>query len=97
LPNLRAEHARVEDMKGEAFDTVTSRAFASLVDFVTLTRHQLAPGGQWMAMKGRRPDDEIADLPADVDVRDVEPLVVPGLDAQRCLVWMQPKSAAHVD
>jgi 16S rRNA (guanine527-N7)-methyltransferase len=43
-----------------------------------------------MAMKGKRPDDEIAALPADVEVFHVEPLAVPGLDAERCLVWMRP-------
>jgi 16S rRNA (guanine527-N7)-methyltransferase len=97
LPNLRAEHSRVEAMKPEAFDTVTSRAFASLADFVHLTMRHLAPGGQWMAMKGRRPDDEIANLPEEVVVRDVEPLLVPGLDAQRCLVWMRPKTLTRTD
>lgn len=89
LDNLRAEHARVEAMTGR-FDVVTSRAFASLADFVALTRARLADGGVWMAMKGQRPDDEIAALPGDVAVFHVEPLTVPGLGAQRCLVWMRP-------
>lgn len=89
LGNLRAEHARVEAMTGR-FDVVTSRAFASLADFVALTRRRLADGGVWMAMKGQRPDDEIASLPDDVEVFHVEPLAVPGLGAQRCLVWMRP-------
>jgi len=89
LPNLHAVHARVEDLKAPPFDVVTSRAFASLADFVSLTRRHLAPGGAWMAMKGRVPDDEIAALPADIEVFHVEPLQVPGLDAQRCLIWMQ--------
>jgi 16S rRNA (guanine527-N7)-methyltransferase len=70
-----------------------SRAFASLVSFVELTRHLLAPNGVWMAMKGQRPDDEIAALPRDVEVFHVEPLAVPGLAAQRCLVWMRPIGA----
>ena len=91
LPNLHAAHARVEGLRAEPFQLITSRAFASLVDFATLTRDHLAPGGVWMAMKGRVPDDEIAALPADVDVFHVEPLQVPGLEAQRCLVWMRPK------
>ena len=73
------------------FDVITSRAFASLADFVSLTRGWLAPGGVWMAMKGRRPDDEIGALPADVEVFHVEPLTVPGLAAERCLVWMRAK------
>lgn len=88
LPNLRAEHARVEDLTSR-HDIVTSRAFASLVDFIALTRERLAPGGVWMAMKGKAPDDERAGLPDDVEVFHVEPLQVPGLDAERCLVWMR--------
>ncbi|HET9822137.1 MAG TPA: 16S rRNA (guanine(527)-N(7))-methyltransferase RsmG [Burkholderiaceae bacterium] len=91
LPNLRAEHARVEALKAAPFGVITSRAFAALADFVRLTRPLLAPGGMWMAMKGKRPDDEIAALPADIGVVAVEPLSVPGLDAERCLVWMQPR------
>lgn len=90
LPNLHAEHARVESLKAAPFDVITSRAFASLPDFVRWTRPLLASGGIWMAMKGKRPDDEIAALPADVEVFHVEPLAVPGLDAERCLVWMRP-------
>lgn len=88
LPNLRAEHARVEDLNSR-HDIVTSRAFASLADFVALTRERLAPGGVWMAMKGKTPDEEQAVLPDDVEVFHVEPLHVPGLDADRCLVWMR--------
>jgi 16S rRNA (guanine527-N7)-methyltransferase len=92
LPKLHAAHTRVEDLKAEAFDVITSRAFANLVDFTTVTRRHLKPGGAWIAMKGRVPDDEIAALPATVDVFHVEQLVVPGLDAQRCLVWMREKT-----
>jgi 16S rRNA (guanine527-N7)-methyltransferase len=93
LPNLRAEHARVESLKLAPFDVVVSRAFASLADFTRLTRSLLAAHGVWMAMKGKRPDDEIATLPADVDVFHVEQLVVPELSADRCLVWMRPHVA----
>ena len=67
LRNLRAEHARVEQLQLPPFDVVVSRAFASLADFTRLTRSQLAPGGCWLAMKGKLPEDEIAALPADVD------------------------------
>lgn len=93
LPNLHAAHARVEALKAPAFDVITARAFASLADLVKLTRAQLAPSGVWMAMKGRAPEDEIRALPDDVDMFHVEPLDVPGLDAQRCLVWMRPRTA----
>lgn len=92
LPNLHAVHARVEALDvRQPFDLITSRAFASLGDFVRWTRPLLAPAGVWMAMKGRRPDDELAALPADVDVFHVEQLTVPGLEAERCLVWMRPR------
>jgi 16S rRNA (guanine527-N7)-methyltransferase len=91
LPNLHAAHSRVEALKLPPFGLITSRAFASLADFTRLTRPLLAPGGVWMAMKGKTPDDEIAALPRDIDVFHVEQLLVPGLDAERCLVWMQPK------
>jgi 16S rRNA (guanine527-N7)-methyltransferase len=90
LRNLQAEHARVEQLCIVAVDVVVSRAFASLADFAALTRQHLAPGGCWLAMKGRLPEEEIAALPADVAVFHVEPLQVPGLDARRCLVWMRP-------
>ena len=91
LPNLHGEHSRVEALKTEPFDLITSRAFASLLDFTALTRQHLKPGGIWLAMKGQHPSEELAALPADLDVFHVEQLVVPGLDAQRCLVWIQPR------
>ncbi len=93
LRNLRAEHARVEQLALPPFDAVVSRAFASLADFTRLTRQHLAQEGCWMAMKGKVPDDEIAALGADIAVFHVERLQVPGLDAQRCLVWMRPVGA----
>ncbi len=92
LNNLQALHARVEQLQQPAFDVITSRAFASLADFTALTRRHLSEGAVWMAMKGRVPDDEITALPPGIEVFHVEPLSVPGLDAQRCLVWMR---AAH--
>jgi 16S rRNA (guanine527-N7)-methyltransferase len=94
LPNLRAQHARVESLALPPFDVITSRAFASLQDFVRLTRTSLSPGGVWMAMKGKRPDDELAGLPADIDVFHVEQLTVPDLAAERCIVWMRPRTPA---
>lgn len=89
LPNLRAEHARVEALRLPPFDVITSRAFSSLADFVRLTRPLMAEGGVWMAMKGRRPDEELTALPPDIEVFHVEHLDVPGLAAERCLVWMR--------
>lgn len=93
LPNLRGIHARVESLKaeeGSGYDVVCSRAFASLVDFTTWSRSALKPGAVWMAMKGKHPTDELAALPAEVSVFHVEQLVVPGLDAERCIVWLRP-------
>lgn len=89
LANLHAEHARVEALSAPPFDVITSRAFAALPDFVRWTRPLLAAGGWWMAMKGKPPEAEIASLPADVECAEVEPIAVPGLDAERCLVWMR--------
>ena len=91
LPNLHGVHSRVEQLSAEPFSVITSRAFASLLDFTNLTRQHLAEGAVWMAMKGQHPADEIAALPADVDVFHVEQLAVPGLNAQRCIIWMRPR------
>ena len=88
LANLRGIHARVESV-AEPYDVVCSRAFASLADFTRWSALALAPAGVWMAMKGKHPDAELAALAANVVVFHVEPLQVPGLDAQRCLVWMR--------
>ena len=88
LSNLHGRHGRVEAIAGP-FDVVTSRAFASLADFTAWSDGALAEGGVWLAMKGRRPDDETAALPSAVTVFHVEPLTVPGLEAERCLVWLR--------
>ncbi|RYF17514.1 MAG: 16S rRNA (guanine(527)-N(7))-methyltransferase RsmG [Comamonadaceae bacterium] len=92
LPNLRGVHDRVENLKGP-YDVIASRAFASLPDFVNWSASALAEQGVWMAMKGKRPDAELADLPATVEVFHVEPLSVPELSAERCIVWMRPRAA----
>ena len=89
LPNLHGIHARVETLNGP-FDVICCRAFASLPDFVSWSRGALADQGVWMAMKGKHPQAEIDGLPADVQVFHVEPLQVPGLDVERCMVWMRP-------
>ena len=89
LPNLHGLHARVEHLT-QTFDVVTSRAFASLADFTAWSRGSLADGGVWLAMKGKMPHDEVAALPPAVRVFHVEPLVVPGLAAERCLLWLRP-------
>lgn len=91
LPNLRGLHARVESLT-EPYQVICSRAFASLPDFVTWSRSALSEGGVWMAMKGKHPQSEIDALPTDVQVFHVEPLTVPGLDVERCMVWMKAKT-----
>ncbi|MFM1817954.1 MAG: Ribosomal small subunit methyltransferase [Pseudomonadota bacterium] len=89
LTNLRGIHARVETLAGP-YEVICCRAFASLPDFVNWSRGALASEGVWMAMKGKHPQDEVSGLPADVQVFHVEPLKVPGLDVERCMVWMRP-------
>ena len=88
LPNLRSIHARVESLT-EQYDVISSRAFASLPDFTTWSAGALKEGGVWLAMKGQHPQPEIDALKADVAVFHVEQLTVPGLDAERCIVWMR--------
>ncbi len=93
LPNLTGVHARVETIS-QSFDVICSRAFASLHDFTQWSAGALAPAGVWLAMKGKHPAEEIAALPASAEVFHVEQLQVPGLDAERCIVWMRQKPAA---
>ena len=92
LPNLQGLHARVESLT-TPYDVISSRAFSSLVDFTNWSSSALAEQGVWMAMKGKHPADEVAVLPAAVEVFHVEQLVVPGLDAERCLLWMRKRVA----
>ncbi|MGB4117801.1 MAG: 16S rRNA (guanine(527)-N(7))-methyltransferase RsmG [Polaromonas sp.] len=93
LPNLAGLHARVENI-AQPFDVICSRAFASLPDFTNWSVGALVPAGVWMAMKGKHPVDELAALPITVDVFHVEQLQVPGLEAERCVVWMRKKSVS---
>ena len=88
LPNLEGLHARVESLT-EPYEVVSSRAFASLLDFTAWSRAALAPHGVWMAMKGKHPDQELAALPESTHVFHVEQLAVPSLDAERCIIWMR--------
>jgi 16S rRNA (guanine527-N7)-methyltransferase len=88
LTNLRGTHERVENLAGP-YEVICSRAFASLPDFVAWSGGALAEQGVWLAMKGKRPDAEIAELPASAEVFHVEQLNVPELDAERCIVWMR--------
>ena len=91
LKNVTVHHARVEEMPGQ-YAQISSRAFAEIGLFVSLTRHLLAPDGRWLAMKGVRPDDELKALPTDITVEAIIPLTVPGLDAERHLIILKAGS-----
>jgi len=91
LKNVAVHHARVEEMQGQ-YAQVSSRAFAEIGLFVSLTRHLLAPGGRWLAMKGLRPDEELKALPDDIAVEAIVPLLVPGLAAERHLIILRAGS-----
>jgi 16S rRNA (guanine527-N7)-methyltransferase len=91
LKNVTVHHARVEDMQGQ-YAQISSRAFAEIGLFISLTRHLLAPDGRWLAMKGLRPDDELKALPTDITVEAAIPLTVPGLDAERHLIILKAGS-----
>ena len=93
LTNVKAIHQRVEQLKIEPFDIVTSRAFSSLQEFVELAGEQVKKGGAMLAMKGKRPQLEIEALENNTQwcVDSIQELKVPKLDAQRCLVWMKRK------
>lgn len=91
LKNVTVHHARVEEMPGQ-YAQISSRAFAEIGLFISLTRHLLAPGGRWLAMKGVRPDNELKALPADITVEAIIPLSVPGLEAERHLIILKAGS-----
>jgi len=87
LPNVRVSAERIEAWSAaERFDTIVSRAFSDLAEFVTASSRLLADGGRFVAMKGVHPFEEIERLPAGFAVSEVVKLHVPGLDAERHLV-----------
>jgi 16S rRNA (guanine527-N7)-methyltransferase len=93
LANAQAVATRVEDFAPSSrFDAIVSRAFADLRTFTLSSVNHLAPAGQWYAMKGVMPHDEIAALPDHIEVVAAPALSVPGLDAERHVIVMQPKS-----
>jgi 16S rRNA (guanine527-N7)-methyltransferase len=95
LPNVEAVATRVEDYAaGRRFDVVISRAFADLATFARLAAPQLALGGVMLAMKGVHPDEEIAELPASVEVVAAHRLDVPGLGGARHLIVMRVREPA---
>ena len=99
LKNTAVHHARVEELAKsieQRFDLITSRAFSSLSDFLSLTTALLAPAGIWMAMKGKAPTPaevaELEDLASGFHVKQVQALAVPQVQAERCLVWIEAKA-----
>ncbi|WP_447045961.1 16S rRNA (guanine(527)-N(7))-methyltransferase RsmG [Vreelandella sp. H-I2] len=92
LENVTPVQARVEQFEAAAFDQVISRAFASLVDFVTLTRQLPSADGQWLAMKGPGADDELRDLSASIRLEKRHLLEVPFETAKRQLLVLRVKS-----
>lgn len=92
LANVNCRHGRAEALQADSFDWIVSRAFASLADFVRASQHLLAEHGWWAALKGRVPQDEIAELRRtfpQVRVADIVKLDVPRLGAERHLILLQ--------
>jgi len=91
LSNVHVAHARAESYRPfELFDTVAARALASLADFTAYAGHLCAPDGRLLAMKGKRPDEEIAAIPKAFRLIAVHRLKIPGLDDERHLVELSP-------
>jgi 16S rRNA (guanine527-N7)-methyltransferase len=90
LANVTVHTARVEQLQvAQLFQAITSRAFAELADFINWSGHLLAPGGRFIAMKGINPEQELSRLPAGWAVQEVRALTVPGLQAQRHLIFIE--------
>ena len=93
LEGVQAVQSRVEDVQGQ-FDCITARAFATLADMLGWGGHLLAPDGRWLAMKGRRPDDELEALPPGFVLEAMHALAVPGLEGERHLAVIRRAEAA---
>jgi 16S rRNA (guanine527-N7)-methyltransferase len=94
LRNVVTVHARVEDYQAPPFDTIVARAFAPLSELVARIAHLVHPGTRVLAMKGRFPAEELAELPVGFALDGVRPLQVPGLQAHRHVVRLRADSAA---
>lgn len=90
LANVAVAECRVESFRAPPFDSIVSRAFSEIAPFLEATRHLVRENGRWVAMKGVRPEDELARLPAGVSLIGVESLAVPFLNAERHAVILQP-------
>ena len=93
LENVTVVHSRVEEFHPQApFDSVVSRAFASIADMLRSCAHLVASDGRYLAMKGGFPQQELDDLPPGFELTASHRLVVPGLDAERHLLCLRPCS-----
>jgi 16S rRNA (guanine527-N7)-methyltransferase len=96
---LGLANARVLESRAEAVDApggyalITARALDRLAGILAVGGHLLAPGGRLLAMKGQRPDDELAELPPGWELAAIHPLQVPGLAAERHLVEIRRRAA----
>jgi len=88
LHNATVYTGRVEQLEAGPFDVITSRAFAELNDFVTWSGHLLAEGGRFIALKGVEPVEEVERLPQGWKVQEIRKLTVPGMQAERHLVFI---------
>lgn len=91
LPNAKAIHARVENLRDQKYDVITSRAFASLNLFTDLTKHLLKDDGHWLALKGPGVSKEVTELSGEICIEENFDVKVPYLDEKRCLVKMKIK------
>lgn len=91
LENLRLENARVESIEAEAYDIITSRAFASLAKFTDLTKGLVAKNGEFWAMKGQFPLEELSEIEKHYIVTEHIDLAVPGVDGERCLIKLKAR------
>ena len=89
LANVTVHTMKVQDLKAGPFDVITSRAFADLSDFVNWSGHLLAEGGQFIALKGTAPAEEQERLPSEWKVKELRPLRVAKLEAERHLVFIE--------
>ena len=96
LNNVKVLRCRIEDYQSaQGFDSILSRAFASLSAMLSVAGRLCAPSGRLLAMKGALSEQELAELPSGYRLARVYPLNVPGLNAQRHLVHLSPDSVFH--
>jgi len=92
IPNALAIHHRAEELDAEKkYDIIVTRAFSSLKDMLGISGHLCHTDGIFLAMKGQRPDDEVAEVPDGYEITAIQHLSVPGLTAERHLIHIHHK------